>query len=103
IAVRDGGIDLRHWRPKWGALLQREKRRQTLGRVGTNRNLLHEAQVVRGAKRIDHWSEAARSRAAQRGLAIQGVGKAEPRSDAAEPVRRQRTGILPARTGAGEH
>src|SRR4051794_35139272 len=58
---------------------------------------------MRGAERIDHWSIAAGGRASQRGLAIQGVRKAEPRSDAAVPVRRQRAGILPARAAACEY
>src|SRR4029077_13586686 len=45
---------------------------------------------------------AARSRAAQRGLAIQGISKTKPRSDAAIPGLRQAMGIQPSRTEAGE-
>src|SRR4051812_21553407 len=58
---------------------------------------------MRGAERIDHWSITAGGRSSQRGLAIQGVRKAEPRPDAAIPIRRQRTGILPARAASCEY
>src|SRR5260221_185908 len=52
--------------------------------------------------RIEAWT-AVRCSAPQCGLAVQGVSKAEPRSDASIPVRRQRTGILPARAAAREY
>ena len=58
---------------------------------------------MRGAERVDHRPIAAGGCATKGGLVVQGVGKPEPRSDAAVPVRRKRMGILPARTVAGEH
>src|SRR5439155_23174445 len=57
---------------------------------------------MRGAQRVDYRSIAARSRAPQRGLVVQGISETKPRSDSAIPVLRQAMGILPSRTEACE-
>src|SRR5438105_14775350 len=58
---------------------------------------------MRGAKRVDHWSVTAGSRAAQRGLAVQVIGEAKPRAEASIVIRRQSMGARSSRSVAGEY